>query len=82
LGFWGKSVDGLLLSSLGSLGEGVVGGFLILEYQKSSLTHHTLTQLRKAVLVLGIVPYAKSCVVRLKGADDFWYASMRKPPLA
>ena len=36
---------------LSSLGEGVVGGLLILEYQKSSLTHHTLTQLRKAVLV-------------------------------
>jgi hypothetical protein len=33
------------LALLSSLGEGVVGGFLILEYQKSSPTHHTLTQL-------------------------------------
>jgi hypothetical protein len=36
---------------LRAVGVGVVGGFLILEYQKSSPTHHTLTQLRKAVLV-------------------------------
>jgi hypothetical protein len=41
-----------VLSVLSSLGEGVVDGLLILEYQKSSPTHHTLTQLRKAVLVL------------------------------
>ena len=40
-----------VLSVLSSLGEGVVDGLLILEYQKSSPTHHTLTQLRKAVLV-------------------------------
>ena len=45
---------------LSSLGEGVVGGFLILEYQKSSPTHHTLTQLRKVVLVLGNGLHTKS----------------------
>jgi len=39
-----------------SLGEGMVGGFLILEYQKSSPTHHTLTQLRKVVLAIRNVP--------------------------
>ena len=49
-----------LLSLLSSLGEGVVGGFLILEYQKSSPTHHTLTQLRKVVLVLGNGLHTKS----------------------
>jgi hypothetical protein len=41
-----------LLGLLGSLGEGEVGGFLILEYQKSSPTHLTLTQLRTAVLAV------------------------------
>jgi hypothetical protein len=35
---------------LSSLGEGVVGGFLILEHQKSSPTHHTLNQLRTVIL--------------------------------
>ena len=45
-----------LLSVLRSLGEGVVDGLLILEYQKSSPTHHTLTQLRTAVLVVRHFP--------------------------
>jgi hypothetical protein len=45
---------------LSSLGEDVVGGFLILEYQKSSPTHHTLTQLRTEVLVLGNFPHTQS----------------------
>ena len=48
---WGHAVGLFLLGSLclhcipllSSLGEGVVGGFLILEYQKSSPTRHTLT---------------------------------------
>ncbi|MCE2856155.1 MAG: hypothetical protein LW705_00815 [Comamonadaceae bacterium] len=48
------------LALLSSLGEGVVGGFLILEYQKSSPTHHTLTQLRTEVLVLGNFPHTQS----------------------
>jgi len=34
----------------------VVDGLLILEYQKSSPTHHTLTQLRTAVLVVRHFP--------------------------
>jgi len=42
---------------LSSLGEGEVGGFLILEYQKSSPTHLTLTQLRTAVLVFRSFPH-------------------------
>jgi hypothetical protein len=45
---------------LSSLGEGVVDGFLILEYQKSSPTHHTLTQLRTAGLAIRNFPRAKS----------------------
>jgi len=45
-----------VLRSLSSLGEGVVDGLLILEYQKSSPTHHTLTQLRKVVLAIRNVP--------------------------
>jgi hypothetical protein len=45
---------------LSSLGEGVVDGFLILEDQKSSPTHHTLTQLRTAVLAVGNFPRAQS----------------------
>jgi hypothetical protein len=49
-----------LFSLLSPLGEGVVGGFLILAYQKSSPTHHTLTQLRKVVLVLRNGLYTKS----------------------
>jgi hypothetical protein len=50
-------IIGLWLSLLGSLGEGEVDGFLILEYQKSSPTHLTLTQLRTAVLVFRSFPH-------------------------
>jgi hypothetical protein len=53
-------IFGLWLSLLGSLGEGEVSGFLILEYQKSSPTHLTLTQLRKVVLAVGNFPSAQS----------------------
>jgi hypothetical protein len=53
-------IIGLWLSLLGSLGEDEVGGFLILEYQKSSPTHLTLTQLRKAVLTVRDFPHARS----------------------
>jgi hypothetical protein len=49
-----------VLRLLSSLGEGVVGGFLILAYQKSSPTHHTLTPLRKVVLIVGNVLHTKS----------------------
>jgi hypothetical protein len=48
------------IALLSSLGEGVVGGFLILEYQKSAPTHHTLTQLRTVELVVRNFPCAKS----------------------
>jgi hypothetical protein len=50
-------IFGLWLSLLGSLGEGEVGRFLILEYQKSSPTLLTLTQLRTAVLVFRSFPH-------------------------
>ena len=48
------------IALLSSLGEGVVGGFLILEYQKSSPTHHTLTQLRTVELVIRNYPHTQS----------------------
>ena len=45
---------------LSSLGEDVVGGFLILAYQKSSPTHHTLTQLRTVILAVRNLSRAQS----------------------
>jgi hypothetical protein len=64
----------------GALSSQGIGGFLILEYQKSSAPYTLTTQL----WVCGKFSTANTAVrswVRVWWVgDDFWYSSMRSPP--
>ena len=72
LGFFG--VERRALSSQAE------GGFLMLEYQKSSAAFSLTAQLRVRVKFPTTITAARSCVRMGWVGDDFWYSSMRNPP--
>jgi len=78
---WGQSninLSGFLW--LGALSSQAEGGFLMLEYQKSSAAFSLTAQLRVRVKFPTTIFAVRSCVRMGWVGDDFWYPSMRNPP--
>jgi hypothetical protein len=57
------------------------GGFLVLEYQKSSAAFSLTAQLLVCVKFSGAITAVRSCVRSGWVGDNFWYSSMSNPPI-
>ena len=78
---WGQSNINLSrLHWLRALSIQAEGGFLMLEYQKSSAAFSLNAQLLVCVKLMGTKTAVRSCVRMGWVGDDFWYPSMRNPP--
>jgi hypothetical protein len=64
----------------GALSSQAEGGFLMVEYHKSSAAFSLTAQLIVRVKLVRTITAVRSCVRMDWAGKDFWYPSMRRPP--